>query len=222
MGKGQPPAYLPTRELLTIYPGFVSLYETTELPFEETWRDTCILLGAGLAKGPRLNEIKQLLEPLEAQFEGKVVLDEGRFYLKTSIGNIEAHLVAEGLRKLAMIARLIATGSLIGTGSLFWDEPEANLNPKVIKRVARTILQLCVSGIQVFVASHSLFLIRELDILLKTDEFKAVKARFFRLHPGADGVVVEQGDTVDDIGKIDALDEELNQSDRYMETEAHA
>ena len=40
------PVYLPTRELLTIYPGFVSLYETTHLPFEETWRDTCILLGA--------------------------------------------------------------------------------------------------------------------------------------------------------------------------------
>ena len=75
--------------------------------------------------------------------------------------------MAEGLRKLAMIARLIATGSLIGTGSLFWDEPEANLNPKVIKNVARTILQLCQSGIQVFVASHSLFLMRELDILLR-------------------------------------------------------
>ncbi len=36
------PVYLPTHELLTIYPGFVSLYETTCLPIEETWRDTCI------------------------------------------------------------------------------------------------------------------------------------------------------------------------------------
>ena len=44
--EGEPPVFMPTRELLTIYPGFVSLYETTELPFEETWRDTCILLGA--------------------------------------------------------------------------------------------------------------------------------------------------------------------------------
>ena len=70
------------------------------------------------------------------------MLDDGRFYLKTQTGKLEAHLVAEGMRKLAMIARLIATGSLIGTGSLFWDEPEANLNPKVIKQVARTILQL--------------------------------------------------------------------------------
>ena len=62
--EGEPPVYLPTRELLTIYPGFVSLYETTELPFEETWRDTCILLGAGLAKGARSTKIKELLEPL--------------------------------------------------------------------------------------------------------------------------------------------------------------
>lgn len=218
--EGEPPVFLPTRELLTIYPGFVSLYETTELSFEETWRDTCLLLGAPLAKGPRLAEIKSLLEPLEEQLGGKVVLDDGRFYVKTPSASIEAHLVAEGLRKLAMIARLIATGSLIGTGSLFWDEPEANLNPKVIKRVARTILQLCQSGIQVFVASHSLFLLRELDILLKSHDFIGVSARFFGLHSGDNGVTVQQGDTVDDIGTIDALQEELSQSDRYLAVEA--
>jgi len=218
--EGHPPVFLPTRELLTIYPGFVSLYETTDLPFEETWRDTCILLGAPLAKGARLKEITQLLDPLEDQLGGKVVLDDGRFYLKKQTGNLEAPLVAEGLRKIAIIARLIATGSLIGTGSLFWDEPEANLNPKVIKQVARTIFQLCKSGIQVFIASHSLFLMRELDILLKSDDFREVGARFFGLHLRDDGVKVQQGDTVDDIGTIDALQEELSQSDRYMAAEA--
>lgn len=222
--EGQPPVFLPTRELLTIYPGFVSLYETTELSFEETWKDTCLLLGAPMAKGPRLKEIQNLLDPLEEQLEGKVVLDSGRFYLKTSNGTIEAHLVAEGLRKLAMIARLIATGSLIGTGSLFWDEPEANLNPKVIKKVAKTILQLCQSGIQVFVATHSLFLMRELDILLKLAKksggLSGLERRFFGLHPTGEGVSVEQGETIDDIGEIDSLDEELEQSDRYLESEA--
>jgi hypothetical protein len=39
-------AYFPTRELLTIYPNFVSVYESHFLEFEETWRDTCVLLGA--------------------------------------------------------------------------------------------------------------------------------------------------------------------------------
>jgi hypothetical protein len=33
-------------------------------------------------------------------------------------------------------------------------------------------------------------------------------------------VKVQQGNTVDDIGQIDALQEELSQSDRYLEAEA--
>jgi wobble nucleotide-excising tRNase len=134
--------------------------------------------------------------------------------------SMEMYLVAEGLRKLAMIARLIATGSLVDKGFLFWDEPESNLNPKVIKRVARTILSLCQSGIQVFIASHSLFLLRELDILSQSGEFNEVKSRFIGLHRGDDGVEVQQGDTIDDIGQIDALQEELSQSDRYLGSEA--
>jgi hypothetical protein len=76
------------------------------------------------------------------------------------------------------------------------------------------------SGIQVFIASHSLFLMRELDILLRSDKFREVSARFFGLHLNDDGVTVQQGTTVDDIGTIDALQEELSQSDRYIAAEA--
>lgn len=215
------PVYLPTRELLTVYPGFVSLYETTPLQFAETWRDTCILLGAPLAKGPREKRIKELLIPLEEAMGGQVELtDAGRFYLTVDGVCMEMHLVAEGLRKLAMMARLIATGSLIDQGYLFWDEPEANLNPKIIKLIARTILHLCQSGIQVIIASHSLFLLREIDILLQSDDFQKVSRRFFGLQRRENGVTVKQGDSVDDIGEIAALQEELSQSDRCLETEA--
>jgi predicted ATPase len=211
------PVYLPTLELLTIYSGFVSLYETTHVSFEETWRDTCILLGAPLAKG-RGKRIKELMIPLEAAMGGEVELDKaGRFYLNVDGVSMEMHLVAEGLRKLAMLARLIATGSLVDKGFLFWDEPESNLNPKVINLIARTILHLCQSGIQVFIASHSLFLLRELDILSQSEQFSDVKSRFFNLHHGNDGVDVQQGDTIDDIGAIDSLQEDLAQSDRYLD-----
>jgi ABC-type lipoprotein export system ATPase subunit len=213
------PVFLPTRELLTIFPGFVSLYETTALPFEETWRDTCILLGAPLARGPREQGIKELLEPLETALGGKIVLEaSGQFYLNRSGANMEMHLVAEGLRKLAMVARLIATGSLIDKGTLFWDEPEANLNPKLIREIARAIVRLSHSGIQVFVATHSLFLLRELYLLQSE---MAVDTRCFGLQMKDDGVVhVEAGATMDDIGSIAALDEELQQSDRYLAHEA--
>jgi predicted ATPase len=215
------PVFLPTRELLSIYPGFVSLYETTQLEFPETWQDTCILLGAPLARGPREASIKKLLEPIEAALGGTVELDKsGRFYLNLPTGSMEMHLVAEGLRKLATIARLIATGSLLDKGYLFWDEPEANLNPKVIKTIARTILQIAASGIQVFIATHSLFLLRELHILQQR-EFASLDTRCFGLHPRPKGGVdVQQGNTMDDVGDISALDEELQQSQRYLDTEA--
>jgi hypothetical protein len=213
--------FLPTRELLAIYPGSVSLYETTHLPFEKTWRDTCILLGAPLARGPREARIRDLLAPLEHAMAGTVELDRSeRFYLNlNSGGSMEMHLVAEGLRKLAMVARLIAIGSLLDTGYLFWDEPEANSNPRVLKTIARTILQIADSGIQVFIATHSLFLLRELHILQQR-EFSAFQTRCFGLHIGDDGTVsVQQGNTMDDIGEIAALDEDLQQSERYIDTE---
>lgn len=215
------PVFLPTRELLTIYPRFVSVYENHYLEFEETWRDTCLLLGSLALRGPKEKRVTTLLQPLEKSMGGAVELDKaGRFYLNVpGQGRLEMPLVAEGLRKLAMVAHLIATGSLLDKGSLFWDEPEANLNPKLIKEVAKTILHLCQNGIQVFVATHSLFLMRELDILMQGAAFKDSGARFFGLHLHGGEVSVQQGDSLDDIGSIAALDEELSQSDRYLETE---
>jgi energy-coupling factor transporter ATP-binding protein EcfA2 len=211
------PAYLPTRELLTIYPNFIAIYEGHYLEFEETWRDTCLLLGALLQKGPKEKRIKKLLEPLEEAMGGAIELDKsGRFYLNNASGRMEMPLVAEGLRKLGMLARLIATGALLDNGYLFWDEPEANLNPRLIKGVAKCILDLSAAGLQVFIATHSLFLLREMEMLLSGTTGKDIEVRFFGLHGSADGVMVEQGPSVDDAGDIAVLDEELAQSERFL------
>ncbi|MCP5163051.1 MAG: AAA family ATPase [Hahellaceae bacterium] len=212
------PVFLPTRELLTLYPGFVSIYDNHYLEFDETYRDTCILLGAPALKGPREKKAADLLKPLEDAMGGKVILDtNGRFYLSlVGQGKMEMPLVAEGLRKLAMVVRLIATGSLLDKGYLFWDEPETNLNPKLIKLVARVILHLCNSGIQVFIASHSLFLLRELEVLSQENAFKRIPQRYFSLVAGENGVEVEQGSSIDELRTLVLLDEDLDQSERFM------
>ena len=207
--------FIPTRELLTIYPGFVSLYEGRYLPFEEAYRDTCLLLGEPLLKKP----MTDLLVILEEAMGGKVLLERGRFYLVCDFGKVEMPMVAEGIRKLAMLAQLIAVGALQKGSYLFWDEPEANLNPRLVKVVARVILQLAKTGIQIFVATHSLFLLREFEVL-QTAEKKPVPQRYFALKQGADGVEVEQGNAIDDLKTLVLLDEELLQSDRYMALES--
>ena len=198
------PVYLPTHELLTVYPGFLSLYENHYVEFEETWRDTCLLLGAPELRGRRREAVAPLLEPLEEQLGGRVVERNGRFYLApTSDDPMEMPLVAEGWRKVAMLARLIATGSLGKDDCLFWDEPESNLG-------------LCEAGVQVFVATHSLFLLREFEILLKHNPTE-VDQRYFALHRGNEGVEVSQSSEIGGIDPLVLLDEDLSQSDRFVE-----
>ena len=103
-----PPIFLPTRELLSIFPKVIAINEQMELPFEETWEDTCRLLERPPAKGKRLDEVNDLLRPMEEILEGRVILEGGRFYIQSEAGKLEVHLVAEGLRKLGMIAQLMA------------------------------------------------------------------------------------------------------------------
>lgn len=217
------PAYLPTRELLTLLPEFVPLYDRNILPFDETWRDTCVLLGAPMTRGPRERRIRKLLEPIEQAMEGHIETDRtGRFYLRTQAGSMEMPLVAEGLRKLGMIARLVATGTLLDNGYLLWDEPEANLNPKLLRSLAAMILELIENGIQVFIATHSLFLLREFEILLSTSRQESSHPRFFGLHRTGSRVSVDQGSTLSDVGPIASLDEDLDQSDRFLGTDENA
>lgn len=217
------PVFIPTRELITLSPWFVSLYDTFNVPFEKTWRDTVSLLGAPSLRGPREATVRDFLSPIEDAMGGKVEVDaNGRFFLKVNGGRMEAALVAEGLRKFAMLARLISTGVLLEQGYLFWDEPETNLNPKLIKVLASVIVRLADQGIQVFVATHSTFLLREIAIL--TEGQKKNSARYFGLVASGDEDVstLEQGDSIDEIRTLILLDEELAQSDRYLDAQADA
>ena len=103
------------------------------------------------------------------------------FTLNVAGVNIEMHLVAEGYRKLAMIA---PTNCNWGAGLI--KDFFSGTNQKQIYQsqdhqtnCENNLYMFCQSGIQVFIASHSLFLLRELDILLKKDEFRGTPARFW-------------------------------------------
>ena len=57
-----------------------------------------------------------------------MTLQDDRFYLKPGTqAKLEFNLVAEGLRKIALLWQLIKNGTLEKGSVLFWDEPEAIL-----------------------------------------------------------------------------------------------
>ncbi len=212
-----PSVFLPTKEVMSMYPGFTALYRDYHLQIDETYYDLCLALERPLTRGPKEAQLRPLLEPIEEILEGKVVNANGRFMLRQpGRGNMEMPLVAEGFRKLAAVAYLIANGSLRNQAALFWDEPETNLNARYIKRVASTLTAVAKKGVQVVIATHSLFLLRELELSLGSKQFGDVSRRFIALGGEPGDVVVSQAEDISGVEPILALDEELEQTDRYL------
>jgi len=210
--------YLPSKEMVSFFDGFLSLYETHELQFDETFRDLALKLSS-----PKLKEKPQLLGQLLIELGdaigGEIVLEGGRFYTVSGKKKQrrEITLLAEGLRKLATVMQLIENGSLQSGGTLFWDEPEANMNPRLIRLVVKALISLSNSGIQVIIATHSLFLLREMEIQLADAKLANISQQYFSLKVAPKGVLVKQASSVEEIEPLVLLDESLLQSERFME-----
>lgn len=101
--------------------------------------------------------------------EGRVLVQEDRFYLRQGRQVREFNLVSEGLRKLALLGKLIKNGTLERGSILFWDEPEANINPKYIPVLAELLLMLEQEGVQILVSTHDYFLSKYIEVKRRKD-----------------------------------------------------
>lgn len=201
--------YIPPREMFSLYEGFLGLVTNREISFDETYIMLAKALDAPMLKGPRYEKVKDLIEPLENELDIKVIKENGRFYINDSNGKMEAHLVAEGLRKLASIMYLILNGELSKNSVLFWDEPEANLNPALIKVVAGFIKLLAEKGVQIFVATHDYLLTHLLSLhaeYRKIEDAPDMKFFCFSKNPGG-SIEIEEGETLIQINNNPILDE---------------
>ncbi|HIO95194.1 MAG TPA: hypothetical protein EYG67_00040 [Campylobacterales bacterium] len=203
--------FLPAKEMLSFYTGFRSIYNQTS--FDEIFDNLANHLGRLVPKNRVLEKFEEhILQELEEVLDGKIILENDRFYLLERDRNKrEITLVAEGARKLGTIFHLLANGTIEKGSVLFWDEPESNLNPKFIRYVAKMLLSLEQAGIQIFIATHSLFLIKEIEILRKKEH----KIKYFSF--GFDensNLRVSQNIEFDYLEDLVILDEELDQDDR--------
>ncbi len=204
------PLFFPTQEVLSLQPSvFIALYENRYLPIDETYYDLCKALNLPLLK----QYSDEIIKPLETELGGKVVLDNnGRFYLDIpQQGKMEISLIAEGLKKIATLVYLIMNGSLLNGCTLFWDETEANLNPRMRVKVAKALAALTKQGIQIILTTHDLFLMKELSLLIDINQ---IPARFFSLKRQDQDTNIEQGKVLEDLQTIVSLEEELALYDR--------
>jgi len=69
-------------------------------------------------------------------------------FVPTKSPLLSSGMTAEGYRKIGVLQRLLSNGSLNPgvAGPLLWDEPESNLNPKLMKDLVLALLELARNG----------------------------------------------------------------------------
>lgn len=117
--------------------------------------------------------------------------------------SLSSNMTAEGYRKIGVLHRLLCNGSINpgATGVLLWDEPEANLNPKLMKKLVQVLLELSRNGQQIILATHDYVLLKWLDLLI--DKGKEDHVRFHALYrdPDTQKIAVESADSYSLISK---------------------
>lgn len=108
--------------------------------------------------------------------------DSVQKFVPTKAPLLSSGMTAEGFRKIGVLQRLLSNGCLNPgkTGPLLWDEPESNLNPKLMKDLVLALLELARNGQQVILATHDYVLLKWFDLLM--DKGKADHVVFHRLY----------------------------------------
>ena len=178
------PVFIPTKEVLSFMKGFNSLYEKYGLSFDQTYQDICLLLDLPEVRPETLHEkSKWAMAEIEAICGGRFIFyGGGKVTFKTENAEYSANSMAEGFRKAGMLSRLFETGAIQPgvSGPLFWDEPESNLNPKLIKLFVQILLELSRNGQQIILATHDYVLLKWFDLLM--DKGKEDHVRFHTLY----------------------------------------
>lgn len=212
--------FLPSKEVFSIFQGLQKLMREREIALEDTYLHLAEELDSNeLKEGPRFDAVKKLLDPIEKIVGARAFKKDGKFYLaEANVGQLEAHLVAEGIRKIGSVMYLIATGSLGSKTVLFWDEPECNLNPKLSRMVCELLASLASNGVQIFVATHDYLISQRLSLMAESAANPSdFPIRFFGLSKTRDGLQIESGANLLEIEHNPILKEFTSYSDYELE-----
>lgn len=158
--------FIPAKEILSNAYNLNAAVEKNNVAFDDTYLDIVNSAKIDISVGKNTSSKRSMLSQIEQIIDGKVFFNSQRdeFYLKHGNANLEFNLVAEGIRKIALIWQLVKNGTLEKGSVLFWDEPEANINPIHIPIIVDMFLALQRNGVQIFIATHDYILAKYIEV----------------------------------------------------------
>jgi AAA15 family ATPase/GTPase len=145
-----------------------------EFGFDDTYLDLVNALEKKTTKGKNREKFSSARKELEVLTKGTELDQENdSWIIKKGNFVFPIQTTAEGIKKIAILDRLLGNRTLSPNSILFIDEPEAVLHPKAIVHLMEIISLLAQQGIQIFMATHSFFVIKKMQILVSQGKIQS-------------------------------------------------
>ncbi len=206
--------FIPAKEILSHSYNLNAASEMDNVRFDDTYLDIINAAKVDISAGRNSTTKEAMLKTIEKMTHGTVIYDANRdeFYLKSGSSKQEFNLIAEGIRKMALLWQLVKNGTLEKGSILFWDEPEANINPTYIAMIVEMLLELQRKGVQIFISTHDYMLASYFEVKKRSEDGVVFHSLSHQNTSGA--VVYEKSEKFADLKSnpiIAAFDKLLNE-----------
>ncbi len=159
--------FLPPKEVLTIQKIIRTMVEKYDLKgYDDTYYDLVKSLDTPIARGALSKGFKEADKELEKSLDGRLKQQEnGSFRFEKGKQSFSISLTAEGVKKIGIINQLLKNKTIDKNTILMIDEPEVALHPSIIEKVAKILFDLSQVGVQIFIATHSYFILKSFQLL---------------------------------------------------------
>lgn len=169
-GKPGNSIFIPAKEVLSIFSVILKSREVDRVfGFDDTYYDLAKALRISPSRGRNYTAFANSRKIVSDVIDGKVEYDEGSgkwFYKNSKNQKFSIGATSEGVKKIAIMDRLLANGYLDNNSILFIDEIESALHPKAVCQYMDMIDTIANDmGLQVFITSHSYFVIKKLCLI---------------------------------------------------------
>jgi len=164
--------FLPPKEVLTIRKLIRTTVEEYNWKggYDDTYYDLVKALDIPLAKGMLSKGFKEADQELETSLQGRIIQENNDFVFKKGKQKFSIALTAEGVKKIGIINQLLKNKVIDKNCVLIIDEPEVALHPNIMKKVAKILYNLSKVGVQIFISTHSYFIIKSFHLLAIENE----------------------------------------------------
>ncbi len=201
--------FLPAKEITSLDKIIFDSRENKQLfGFDNTYYDLAKAIRQSTQKGRNFPEFAKCRKSLKDIIEGRIEFDakSEKWFYKKGNQKFSIGMTAEGIKKIAIIDILLGNRYLTKDSVIFIDEPESALHPHAISLFLELLAELGEAGIQIFMATHSYFVIKKLYLIAQKKNKSISGISFDQRYDNN----YEEFDLKDEMPKNSIIEESIN------------